>query len=340
MSTVLVTGGSGFVGGHLLLRLLADGHAVRTTVRHEGRGDAVRAMLRNGGQEPGDRLEFFEADLLADGGWDRAVAGCDFVHHVASPLPLRVPRDEDELIAPAREGTLRLLRAARDAGVRRVVVTSSFAAIGYGHGRTDRVFTEEDWTDPAGADVQPYVRSKTLAERAAWDFIAREGAGLELSVVNPVAIFGPILGPGLSSSIEVVRRLLDGLPAFPRVSFGVVDVRDVADLHVRAMTEAAACGQRFLAVDRTVSLRDATLLLRARLGEAGRRVPAHQAPDWLLRVLAPFSREARAIVPHLGAIRQGSSAKARRLLGWQPRPWAETIVATAESLIRFGLVRI
>jgi nucleoside-diphosphate-sugar epimerase len=187
MSTVLVTGGSGFVGVHTILQLLAAGYWVRTTVRSAGRENDVRAMLRQGGAEPADALSFAVTDLEQDAGWPQAVAGCDHVLHVASPLPSHVPEDENELIVPAREGTLRVLRAAREAGVRRVVVTSSFGAIGYGHMPQRRPFDETNWTDLDGADVQPYVKSKTLAERAAWAFIEREGGALELSVVNPVA---------------------------------------------------------------------------------------------------------------------------------------------------------
>lgn len=337
MGTVLVTGGSGFLASHMILKLLNDGQTVRTTVRNMGREAEVRAMLRLGGQEAGDRLTFLEADLTADRGWDRAVEGCDHVLHVASPFPQGTPKDENELIVPARDGTLRVLRAARDAGVKRVVATSSFAAIGYGHGTTDKMFTEEDWTDLGGTHVQPYMKSKTLAERAAWDFIARAGGALELSVINPVGIFGPVLGPDFSSSIAIVKRLLDGMPAVPRIYFGVVDVRDLADLHIRAMTADAAKEQRFLAVgDAMTSLFEIATILRRRLGPAAERVPSRQTPDWLLRLMAAFNPQARAVLPQLGIKRRSSSEKARRLLGWQTRPLEETIVDTAESLLRYG----
>ena len=236
MSAVLVTGGSGFIGAHCILQLLAAGHHVRTTVRSLKREADVRAMLRAGGAEPGDRVSFFAADLESDLGWPEAVAGSEYLLHVASPFPPTVPKNEDELIVPAREGTLRVLRAARDAGVRRVVLTSSFAAIGYGQKPQDRAFDETNWTDPDGPGIQPYAKSKTLAERAAWDFVAREGRGLELAVVNPVGVFGPVLGPDYSTSILLVQRLMDGaMPGCPKLYFGLVDVRDVADLHLRAM---------------------------------------------------------------------------------------------------------
>jgi dihydroflavonol-4-reductase len=317
---VLVTGGSGFVASHLILRLLGEGCPVRTTVR-PGRAPAVAGA------------EVVEADLLADAGWHEAAAGCNFVLHAASPLPAVAAQDAAALVAAARDGTLRVLRAARDAGVRRVVVTSSFAAIGYGHGRTGRVLTEADWTDPDGADVLPYARSKTLAERAAWDFVAREGGGLELAAVNPVVILGPVTAVPTSASIEIVRRLLAGAPAVPRLGFGIVDARDVADLHLRAMRDPAASGERFVATAGTASLLEIARLLRARLGPRARRVPRWQAPDLAIRALAPFSAEARVAARHLGPARPSTSDKARRLLGWQPRPWQETVVNTAESLL-------
>src|SRR5580704_6510976 len=205
---ILVTGGSGFIGSHTIVQLLNAGHSVRATVRDLKREPEVRAMLKQGGIEAGGRLSFFAADLQSDSGWTAAVADCDYVLHVASPFPAAVPKHEDELIVPAREGALRVLRASRDAGVKRVVLTSSFAAIGYGHRPQNAPFDETSWTNIDGRDVLPYVKSKTLAERAAWDFIAREGGALELSVVNPVAVFGPVLGPDYSTSILLVQRLM------------------------------------------------------------------------------------------------------------------------------------
>ena len=213
---MLVTGGSGFVGVHCILQLLNAGYRVRTTVRTLAREADVRAMLKAGGTDPGDALSVVAADLTADAGWADAVSGCDYVLHVASPFPAGSPRHEDDIIVPAREGALRVLRAARDAGVRRVVLTSSFAAIGYGAQRLDRPLTEENWTDASTPGLSAYVRSKTLAERAAWDFIAREGGALQLAVINPVGVLGPILGADFSTSIELVQRLMNGaLPGVP-----------------------------------------------------------------------------------------------------------------------------
>jgi nucleoside-diphosphate-sugar epimerase len=341
MSTVLVTGGSGFIGSHCILQLLAAGHHVRTTVRSLKREGEVRALLKQGGADPGDRLSFHAADLESDGGWREAAAGCDYLLHVASPFPATAPKDENELIVPAREGALRVLRAARDAGVKRVVLTSSFAAIGYGHQPQQRPFDETDWTDPNGYGVYPYVKSKTLAERAAWDFIAAEGRGLELSVVNPVAVLGPVLAPDYSTSIMVVQRLMDGaVPGCPQLTLGVVDVRDVADLHIRAMTDPAAMGERFLAVAGDfLSMREIALVLKRRLGAAARRVPTRQLPNWLVRIAALTDPTVRQFLPELGKSKNATNAKARRLLGWSPRSSEEAIVATAESLMQLGLLK-
>jgi nucleoside-diphosphate-sugar epimerase len=341
MSTILVTGGSGFIGSHSILQLLAAGHHVRTTVRSLQREGDVRAMLKEGGADPGDRLSFIAADLENDAGWPDAVAGCEYLLHVASPLPPSVPKNEDELIVPAREGTLRVLRASRDAGVTRVVLTSSFAAIGYGHKEQKAPFAEPDWTDPNGNDVQPYTKSKTLAERAAWDFIAKEGGKLELSVVNPVGVFGPVLGPDYSASILLVQRLMDGaLPGCPRLDFGVVDVRDVVDLHIRAMTNPAAKGERFLATAGDfMSMLDIAKVLKTQMGAAARRVPTRQLPDWLVRLAVLRDPAVKLILPELGKRKNATSEKARRLLGWAPRSNEEAILATAESLVRLGLLK-
>jgi nucleoside-diphosphate-sugar epimerase len=341
MSNVLVTGGSGFIGSHIIVQLLAAGHQVRTTVRSLKREGDVRAMLKEGGAEPGDRLSFLAADLEIDAGWAEAVAGCDYVLHVASPLPPNVPKTEDELIVPAREGTIRVLRASRDAGVRRVVVTSSFAAIGYGHKERETPFTEADWTDPAGSDVMPYTKSKTLAEHAAWDFIANEGGALELSVVNPVGVFGPVLGPDYSASILMVQRLMDGaVPGCPRLYYGAVDVRDVADLHIRAMTHPGAKGERFLAVaGNFMSMLEMARVLKARMGAAAKRVPSREVPNWLVRIAALRDPAVKLILPELAKVKNATNEKARRVLAWAPRSNEESIVASAESLVRLGLLK-
>ena len=348
MNTVLVTGGSGFIASHTILQLLGAGYQVRTTVRSLSRESDVRGMLMRGGSEPGSHLSFVAADLTSDAGWPAAVAGCEFVLHIASPFPALVPKDENELIVPARDGALRVLRAARDAGVKRVVLTSSFAAVGYGNPPREPgpvrggpgappqpPFTEKDWTDPTQPDVMPYTKSKTLAERAAWDFIAREGAGLELSVVNPVAVFGPVLGPDYATSILLVERLMDGaMPGVPRMCIGVVDVRDVADLHLKAMLNPAARGERFLAVTGDFMwLVEIAKVLKARLGDAAKRVPTRELPNWLVKLAALREPAVKQIIPELGKWKNATSEKAQRVLGWSPRSREDSVVATAESLV-------
>jgi nucleoside-diphosphate-sugar epimerase len=342
MTRVLVTGGTGFLSTHCLIQLLAVGYEARATVRDLARERDVRAMLRQGGTgDVGERLTLFRADLNADGGWAEAVAGCDYVLHVASPYPSAVPKDENDLIAPSRDGTLRVLRAARDAGVKRVVLTSSFAAIGYGAKKSRTLpFTEEDWTDLKDPSVQPYQKSKTIAERAAWDFIAREG-GLELAVVNPVGVLGPVLGPDYSTSILLVKRLLDGaMPGCPDIWFGAVDVRDVADLHLKAMTSPAACHERFLATGGDfMSVRQVAQILRDSAGAAGRWVPTRRLPNWLMRVVALFDPAVKGVLPELGKRKNASNEKARRVLGWAPKSPADAVLATARSLLELGLIK-
>jgi nucleoside-diphosphate-sugar epimerase len=311
---ILVTGGSGYLATHLIARLLRDGHSVRTTVRSAARGAAVRAAVRRGGADDA-RLEFVEADLMSDDGWKAAVDGCAEIHHVASPIPVAQPEDPDELIVPAREGTLRVLRAARDAGARRVVLTSSFAAVGYTP-KPGAEFTEADWTDPQTPGLAPYPRSKAIAERAAWDLL-RDGS-TELVVVNPTGIFGPTLTADLRSSTQLIKMMLDGtVTVAPRARFGVVDVRDVADLHVRAMAAPDAAGNRYLAVANgpTVSFLEIARMLHRRLGVV---TPSEEAPGPELP--RPIIHNDRA-----------------RALGWQPRDVETTIIETAESLRDLGL---
>lgn len=338
---VLVTGGTGFIGAHCIVQLLQKGYAVRTTVRSLSREEEVRNMIRQGGVEPGERLEFAQADLTSDKGWPEAVQGCAYVLHVASPFPPAIPKHEDDLIIPARDGALRVLKAARDAGVKRVVLTSSFAAIGYGQKPQKAPYDETNWTDPNGDDVRAYVKSKTIAEKAAWDFIAKEGGALELSVVNPVGVFGPVLGPDYSTSILLVQRLMDGaMPGAPRLYFGVVDVRDVAGLHIECMTNPAAKGERFLAVSGDfMSIQEIARVLKSRMGAAAAKVPTTQLPDWLVRIAAIRDEAVKQILPELGKRKNGTNEKARRLLGWTFISPEDSVVATAESLVKLGLLK-
>lgn len=330
METVLVSGGSGFLGGRCVVELLRRGYAVRTTVRDLAKEEEVRARVGSE-LDPGDRLAVLAADLSSDDGWARAVAGCEYVLHVASPFPAVQPKDPDELIVPAREGTLRVLRAALDAGVRRVVVTSSVAAVRGSIDSAPTPLTEADWSDPGDSRMTPYARSKTIAERAAWDLVRERGEEGRLAVVNPGAILGPVLGAERSFSLEMVERLLKGMPGTPRIGFSVVDVRDVAELQILAMTADEAGGERYLAVARFQWMADVAAILRGRLGPEAAKVPKRRVPDLLVRGMALFDPGARSVVGQLGKRVEISSAKARAL-GWEPRPVEETIVDCARSL--------
>jgi dihydroflavonol-4-reductase len=335
-STVLVSGGSGYIAGFLIRQLVAEGWTVRTTVRSLARESAVRTLLA----VDNSRLTFFEADLNADAGWAEAMAGCSHVAHVASPLPAGVPKDANELIVPARDGALRALRAARDAGVRRFVMTSSVAAIAYGRGRGVHHFTEADWTDPSKPGISAYIQSKTIAERAARDWVAKEGGAMAFVSICPSVVLGPVWSRDYSASVVVVRKLLDGsLGACPDIGFGVVDVRDVADLHVRALQAPGIAGERFIANGRFMKLREIADVLRAQLGPQAARVTTRNAPDWLVRLAAHFVPVAKAVVGELGSVRHQSPAHALAVLGWQTRPVEQSIVDTARSLLDLGLVK-
>lgn len=338
MSRVLVTGGSGFIAGHCILGLLARGHDVRTTVRSLRREGAVRAALTGAGMADGDALTFVEADLVSDAGWPAAVDGCEFVLHVASPVHIGEVADEDDLVVPARDGALRVLRAARDAGVRRVVLTSAFHAVGFGHPHTDHVFTEDDWSVPDGPGTDAYGRSKIAAERAAWDWASAEGGATELVTVLPVAVVGPVLGREVSGANHLVKRILDGaMPGYPDVHVPVVDVRDVADAHIAAMTADGAAGQRFLvAGDPPIALERIGAILREHLGAAAGKVPTRRIPSVVVRVAGLFSAESRAVAADLGYVKRISIDRARHVLGLRPRSAEEAVVAAGASMVATG----
>jgi nucleoside-diphosphate-sugar epimerase len=332
---VLVTGGSGFIGGHVVLEALARGHQVRSTVRSLDREKAVRASLSEAGITAGDRLEFVAADLTRDEGWPEALDGIDRVIHVASPVMPGHAENEEEVIVPAREGTLRVLRAARDANVARVVLTSAFHAVAWGHPHDDHVFTEEDWTVLDGPGTDAYGRSKTLAERAAWDFVAADGDAMELTTLLPVAVMGPVLGSEVSGANRVVQRLLTGqMPGLMNLYFPVVDVRDIAAAHVTAMTAPAAAGQRLLlGSDPALKMEEIAGILRSRLGRAAARVPTEVVPDDTLRAGAATNPTLRSALRDLGYARRFSTDKARDVLGWDPRPSEDAVTAAGRSMI-------
>jgi nucleoside-diphosphate-sugar epimerase len=329
--TVLVTGGTGFVAGWCIAELLGRGYAVRTTVRSLSKEPAVRAALAPV-VDSTDRLSFVRADLTRDEGWDAAVAGCDYVLHVASPLGADAPRDRDALIGPARDGALRVLRAATKAGVRRVVMTSGTAAATPAPG-AGNVGDETVWTDPDDPNLNAYRRSKVIAERAAWDFMMGNTGPTTLTTILPGAVFGPVLTTANLGSVQVIGRLLHGRPpGIPRLGFWIVDVRDLADLHIRAITCPEAAGGRFIAVGDFMWMQEIATTLRATLGEHAARVPTRVLPDFAVRLISLFVPPLRAVTPGLGHYRSFDSTKARQVLGFTPRPGTTTVVECAQSL--------
>jgi dihydroflavonol-4-reductase len=326
---VLVTGGTGFVGSHSIARLIAEGYRTRATVREPRQRDQILAALRQTGADPAGRLEFAVADLRADDGWAQAMDGVEYVLHHASPFPETPPETEDELVLPARDGVLRVLTAARAAGVRRAVMTSSFAAVGYTRKPGDH-YSETDWTDPDTPGLPAYHKSKVLAERAAWDHVHAHG-DIELTVINPTGIFGPQLGDRPSTSLALVRNMLAGrMPVVPVMYFGVVDVRDVVDLHLRAMLHPDAAGERFLAVSgAAVSLFRVAQILREHFPAAAGLLPAEEMTVEQVVEAAKTDPRLRDAAALRGRIPVISNAKARSVLGWQPRDVVETILASA-----------
>ncbi len=338
--TVLVTGGTGFLGGWCIATLLDRGYRVRTTIRDLAREGDVRSTVAAAGA--GERLEaltVLAADLTSDAGWPEAVKECAYVLHVASPFPPSQPRDPDDLIVPARDGALRVLTAALDAGAERIVLTSSVAAVrNGGPPRNGTAYTEDDWTDGDRTSLTPYTRSKTIAERAAWDLVREAGAEERLAVVNPGAIIGPALSDDRSFSLELIERLMKGaMPALPRLGFSLVDARDVAELELLAMTSPAAAGKRLIATDRFLWMAEIASILRDRLGAQAAKVPTRVAPNLLIKAVAIFDPSVRSFTGDLGRRVEFSSQRARDL-GWSPRPVEDSIVETARSLQEHDIV--
>jgi len=327
--TVLVTGGTGFIAGWCIVQLLERGYAVRTTVRDAAKEQRVRAAVRGNT----DRLSVVVADLNDDRGWDAAVAGCDYVLHVASPLGGGAVKDRHALVAPARDGTLRVLRAAAKAGVKRVVMTSA-AATARPPLTSDCVSDETIWADPEDPQFDAYRVSKILAERAAWDFMQSEGKASMLTTILPGAVFGPLRDAENLGSVQIIHGMLRGRPgALPRLGFWIVDVRDLADLHIRAMTAAAAAGQRFIAAGEFMWMEGMAKTLRAQLGEQGAKVPTRRLPDFVVRLLLPFMANLRTLAPLLGRRFPINTDKSRKVLAFAPRPAAATLVDCARSLL-------
>jgi nucleoside-diphosphate-sugar epimerase len=340
MAKVLVTGATGFIAGHVILQLLEAGHEVRGTARSASSAAKLNETLSQYAGRP-IAIELVAANLERDDGWAEAVAGMDFVQHVASPFPSGVPKDPDDLIRPATDGALRVLKASRAAGVKRVVMTSSMAAIAYGWGENrPAVLTEEHWSNPDNLkDNTAYTRSKTIAERAAWDYINGEGKGLELAVINPAAVLGPVMSGDLSASLELLTMPLSGkIPAVPRIGFGIVDVRDVAAAQVAAMTVPGAAGERFLVSQPFMWFSDVADVLREAFPAYAKKLPKGTMPDVMLKIVAVFNPTLKQVIPELGRQRQISNEKARSVLGWAPRTAKEAIIDGAQSLIDAGVV--
>jgi dihydroflavonol-4-reductase len=335
--TVLVSGGSGYIAGYLIRQLTREGWMVHTTIRNLTREDGVRRLLA----VDNSRLKFFAADLTHDAGWADAMAGCSHVAHVASPFPPNDTKDPNDLIVPAREGALRALRMAKAAGVKRFVMTSSIAAIAYGYPKAGETYTEADWTDLSYPGLSAYIQSKTIAERAARDWVTAEGGGIEYCTVNPAAVLGPVWSNDFSTSIEAVKKLLDGrLPGCPDLGWGIVDVRDVADLHVRALKAPNMAGERFIASGPFLKMIDIARVLKERLGPEAKKVPVRRLPSVLVRIAALFDPVLKQVVGELGKIRNMDARHARAVLGWTTRQPEETIVDTARSLIDRGVVTV
>jgi nucleoside-diphosphate-sugar epimerase len=342
LGNVLVTGGTGFVGTHIILQLLQKGYSVKTTLRSINSKSKVIDTLKSNGITTFDNLTFIEADLSIDDNWDEAMNGCDYVLSVASPVFFDIPKDENEMIRPAVEGIVRILKAAKKSNVKRVVMTSNFGAVGFSNKNPNKATTEEDWTDVNEKGLSAYEKSKLLAERAAWDFIKKEGGDLEFVTINPVAIWGPSLSAHISGSFGLLEHLLDGsMKAIPNIPLNIVDVRDVADLHIRAMTNPKANAQRFIAsYDGQISLPEIAALLRYKKPDISKKISTKTLPNWIISLGALFNAEAKEGKLLLGMSRNVSNTKAKEILGWKPiSNIEETILASVNSMNKYGIIK-
>jgi nucleoside-diphosphate-sugar epimerase len=342
LGNVLVTGGTGFVGTHIILQLLQKGYSVKTTLRSINSKSKVIDTLKANGITTFDNLTFIEADLSKDDNWDEAMNGCDYVLSVASPVFFDIPKDENEVIRPAVEGIVRVLKAAKKSNVKRVVMTSNFGAVGFSNKNPNKATTEEDWTDVNEKGLSAYEKSKLLAERAAWDFIKKEGGDLEFVTINPVAIWGPSLSAHISGSFGLLEHLIDGsMKAIPNIPLNIVDVRDVADLHIRAMTNPKANAQRFIAsYDGQISLPEIAALLRDKKPDISKKISTKTLPNWIISLGALFNAEAKEGKLLLGMSRNVSNTKAKEILGWKPiSNIEETILASVNSMNKYGIIK-
>lgn len=336
MTKVLVTGATGFIASHTILALINKGYEVRGTARSASKAEQLNATLSAYAGKPIE-VELVSADLTKDDGWAEAMEGVTYLQHLASPIPNNLPKDPNELIIPAKEGALRALKAAKVAGVKRAVMTSSFAAIAYGWGDARPANLDEShWSNPDNLkDNTAYTRSKAIAEKAAWDYVSGDGAGLELTTINPVAVLGPAMSGDVSASLELVTQpMLNKVPAFPKLTFGIVDVRDVALAHVAAMEKPDAAGERFIVGERVLSFTQIGDVLRE--AYPGRKLPKGELPSWLVRMLTLVNPTLKQIVPELEKERSFSNEKSKTMLGIDYIPAEEAILASTNSLIDLG----
>ena len=337
METVLVTGGTGFIGLHCLQQLLDKGYKVRTTIRSESRKQEVMDAMKKHSSNS-ENLEFFIADLLNDDGWKEAVEGSKYVLHVASPFFLGEPENEDVFIKPAVEGTLRVLNACADADVQKVVLTSSFAAVGYGHPREKEVYSEEDWSSEDG-EISPYAKSKTLAERAAWEFVENleESKKFELTVINPVAVTGPMLTSDIGSSNDFLLKLISGsMPACPKIHMGYIDVRDVAKAHIFSMTEEKTNGERIIVSENEMFFAE----VGKTLNEAGfKKSPTKEMPNFLVKIMSLFVGELKTLLSALNRKGDIDKTKAKSFFNWDFISTEKSVTETAQQLQDMGLTK-
>ena len=337
METVLVTGGTGFIGLHCLQQLLDKGYKVRTTIRSESRKQEVMEAMKKHSSNC-KNLEFFIADLLNDDGWKEAVEGSKYVLHVASPFFLGEPENEDVFIKPAVEGTLRVLKACADSDVQKVVLTSSFAAVGYGHSREKEVYTEEDWSSVDG-EISPYAKSKTLAEKAAWEFVENleESKKFELTVINPVAVTGPMLTSDIGSSNDFLLKLISGsMPACPKIHMGYIDVRDVAKAHIFSMTEEKTNGERIIVSENEMFFAE----VGKTLNEAGfKKSPTKEMPNFLVKIMSLFVGELKTLLSALNRKGDIDKTKAKSFFNWDYISTEQSVTETAQQLQDMGLIK-